>query len=99
MLLAEEGGRRREQSLPGRDLQVDQPGERQVDLRDLCEVDLLTEPPESDEFVLGEHERSRLPERAPLLAVELDVRARFVQTAHRHVFPAMRGAVSTGSHG
>ncbi len=36
------------------------------------------------QFVLGEHERRRLTQCAPLLAVELDVGAGFAQACHRH---------------
>ena len=52
--LAEELGGRGEQSLARRDLQVDQPGERQVDLFDLQQVQLLAETAKSR----GLHPRS-----------------------------------------
>ncbi len=84
LLPPEERRGRGEQSLPGRDLEVDQPRQRQVHLGDLREIDLLAEAAQADQFVFREHQWRRLAQRPPLLAVELDVRARLAQTCHRH---------------
>ena len=46
-------------------LQVEQPGQRQVDLLDLVEVDRLTEPPQPRQVVVGEGERCGVAQPAP----------------------------------
>ena len=62
-----------EQPLPGRHLKVDQPCKRQIDLFDLEQVDLLTETAQLDQLVLGQLQRCRHAQRAPLTPVELHV--------------------------
>ena len=52
--LAEELGGGGEQPLAGRDLQVQEPGQRQVDLFDLAQVDLLAQTAQPDDFFLGQ---------------------------------------------
>ena len=80
--LAEELGRRGEQPLPRGDLQMDQPGQRQVDLFDLEQVQLLAETAKPEEFALGELQRRRHAQRTPLTPVELDVRTRLARPRH-----------------
>ena len=80
--LAEELRGRREQPLPGGDLQMDQPGQRQVDLFDLEQVELLTEAAQPHQFLFGEFERRRHAERTPLRPVELHVGTRLAQPRH-----------------
>ena len=79
MLLAEERRGGGEQPLPCGDLQVDQSSQREVHLGDFFEVDLLAEAAQAVQFVLGQDQRSRLTQCAPLLAVELDIRAGFAR--------------------
>jgi len=71
-----------EQALPGGHLQVDQPSQRQINLFDLEQVDLFTEPAQADQLLFGELERSRHPQRPPLSSVELHIRAGFAQPRH-----------------
>ena len=80
--LAEELRGRREQRLAGGDLQVDQPGQRQVDLFDLEQVELLTQAAQPLQLVLGQLQRGRHAQRAPLGPVELHVGARLAQPRH-----------------
>ncbi len=88
--LAEELGGRREQPLAGRDLQMDEPRQRQVDLFDLEQVDLLAEAAQADDFLFGQLRR-RHPERAPLTSVELHIGARLAGPRHASVLqPGVR---------
>ena len=80
--LAEEFRGRGEQSLAGRDLKVDQPGQRQIDLFNLEQVDLLAETAQADQFLFSEGQRRRHAERAPLLSVELHIGARLAKPRH-----------------
>ena len=80
--LAEELGGRGEQSLARGHLEMDQPGQRQVDLFDLQEVQLLTEAAQALELTLGQLQRSRHTQRTPLTPVELDVRTRLARPRH-----------------
>ena len=80
--LAKELRCRGEQPLAGGDLKVQQSGQRQVDLFDFEHVDLLTETAQPDQFLFGEGQRRRLPQRAPLTSVELHVGARLAQPRH-----------------
>ena len=57
--LAEEFGGGGEQPLPGSDLQVQKPGQRQVDLFDLEQVDLLAQTAQADDFFFGQRLRRR----------------------------------------
>src|SRR5258707_1905393 len=61
---------------------MDQPGQRQVDLFDLQEVELLAETPQRDQLVFGQLERRRHAQRTPLTPVELHVGARLAQPRH-----------------
>ena len=67
---AEERGRRLVQVLGGRDVQVEQAGERQVDRRDLVEVDALVDAAQRLEVVLAQRQRGGRTQRRPLVAVE-----------------------------
>ena len=95
--LTEEVGGRREQCLPRRDLQMDQPGQRQVDLFDLEQVDLLAETPQPDQLVLGQLQRRRHSQCAPLTPVELHVRAGFAQPRHGHSLAVSVVAMEPGT--
>src|ERR1700739_1336685 len=64
------------------DLEVNEPGQGQVNLFDLEQVDLLTETAQADQFLFGEGERRRHAERAPLLSVELHIGARLAKPRH-----------------
>ena len=80
--LAEEfrcGGK---QSLAGGDLKMNEPGQRQVNLFDLEQVDLLAQTAQADQFLFGEGQRRRHAERAPLLSVELHIGARLAKPRH-----------------
>ena len=57
--LAEEFRGGGEQPLAGGDLQVHQPGQRQVDLFDLEQVDLLAQTAQPDDFFFGQRQRRR----------------------------------------
>ena len=57
------------------DVQVEQPGERQVDGGDLVEVDALVDAAERLEVVLAERQRGGGAQRSPLVAVERQVPA------------------------
>ena len=64
---------RRRDAVPlggGADLQVEQPGQREVDLLDLGQVDRLAEAAQPRQVVVGEGEGRRGPEVPPLLAVD-----------------------------
>src|SRR5882724_7423347 len=61
---------------------MDQPGQRQVDLFDLEQVDLLAETAQLDELCLGQLQRRRHTQRLPLTPVELHVGARLAQPRH-----------------
>ena len=64
--LAEEGRRRRGAArAAARDLQVEQPGQRQVDLLDLGQVDRLAEPAQPRQVVVVERQRGGRAQRAP----------------------------------
>ena len=80
--IAEEGRGRGEQSLPRRHLQVDEPGQRQIHLGDLVEVDLLAEAAQVRKLGLGEDEGHGAPQLAPLVAIEFDVGAGFAHPGH-----------------
>lgn len=71
-----------EQPLARRDLQVNQPGQRQVNLFDFEQVDLFTQTAQADQFLLGEGQRRRHTKRTPLLSVELHIRARLAKPRH-----------------
>src|SRR6185312_6675793 len=68
--------------LARRDLKVDQPGERQVDLFDLERVEFLAEAAKLKHLVFGQLHRRRHAQRAPLTPVELHVGARLAQPRH-----------------
>ena len=68
-VLAEEGRGRLVQSLPAGDLEVDQPGQWQVDLGNLGQIDLLAKSAQPDQFLRGERERCVEPQFPPLLPV------------------------------
>ena len=53
---------------------MDEPAQRQVDLRDLVEVEVLAQAPEALEVLFGEHHGHRTPQAPPAPTVELDVR-------------------------
>ena len=74
--------RSREQPLARRDLKVDQPGQRQVDLFDLEQVEFLAETAQLEHFVFGQLHRRRHAQRAPLTPVELHIGARLAQPRH-----------------
>ena len=95
MLLAEKCCRGREQPLPCGDLEVNESGQREIHLGDFFEIDLLTQAAEADEFFLGEHQWCRLPKRAPLGAIELDVGAGF---AHSEVHTSCAWCVPGSTH-
>src|SRR6478672_4178368 len=71
-----------EQPLARRDLEVDQPSQRQVDLFDLQQVQLLAETPQRQHLVFGQLHRRRHAQGAPLTPVELHVGARLAQPRH-----------------
>src|SRR6185295_16651907 len=80
--LTEELRGRGKQPLARRDLKVDQPGERQVDLFDLERVEFLAEAAKLKHLVFGQLHRRRHAQRAPLTPVELHVGARLAQPRH-----------------
>ncbi|CPU29974.1 Uncharacterised protein [Mycobacteroides abscessus] len=82
MLVAEEGRRRGEQPLPGGHLQVDQPCQRQIDLGDFGQVDLLAQTTQADQLFFGKDQWRGFAQRAPLFPVELHVGARLAQPRH-----------------
>ena len=57
-------------------LQAEQPGQRQVDLLDLGQVDRLAEAAQSGQVVVVQGQRGRGPQRAPAVPVDDDVRRR-----------------------
>ena len=59
-----------------------QPGQRQVNLFDLEQVDLLAEAAQADQFLFGEGQGRRHAERPPLLSVELHIGARLAKPRH-----------------
>ena len=72
--LAEEQVGGLEQPLTCGDLQVDEAAEREVDLRDLVQVEVLAEAAKPFEILLGEDHGHRTPQPPPAPAVELHVR-------------------------
>ena len=71
-----------EQPLARGDLKVNQPGQRQVDLLDFQQVDLLAQATQADQFLFGEGQWRRHAQRTPLLSVELHIWARLAQPRH-----------------
>ncbi len=80
--LAEELGSGREEALPGGDLQVDQTGQRQIDLFDFQQVELLAHTAQTQQFMSSEFQGSRHTQCAPLAPVELDVGTRLARPRH-----------------
>jgi hypothetical protein len=82
--LAEERGGVGVQPLSCRDPQVDQPGQRQVDVDDLLEVHRVVERAQPHHLVEGERQRRGPAQLPPLVTTQLDIRAE-VAGLHRHV--------------
>ncbi|MFY9920339.1 MAG: DUF885 domain-containing protein, partial [Mycobacterium sp.] len=61
---------------------MDQPGQRQVNLFDLEQVDFLADTAQLDELFLGQLQRRGHTQRPPLSPVELHVGARLAQPRH-----------------
>jgi hypothetical protein len=61
--------------LNGGHMQVQQPGERDVDIFDFAERDLFVDSAQRREFLFSEQKRGIGAESAPLLASEVDVAA------------------------
>src|SRR5690349_22349896 len=61
---------------------MDQPGQRQVDLFDLQQVDGLAQTAQPDQLGFGEFQRGRHTQRAPLGPVELHIWARLAGPRH-----------------
>jgi hypothetical protein len=56
------------QVLTGRDIEVEQSGQRQIDVGDLVERDALVDAAQVLEVSLGERERRRRPQARPFVA-------------------------------
>ena len=65
--------------------EVQEPSEREVDVFDLAQLERLVQAAQRADVGFREGERRRRPERAPLGAVEVDVRA---QLGHRRTLVA-----------
>ena len=74
-----------------RDAQVQQPRERQVDLFDLAHRHRLAEAAQRGEVVLGQRERRRRAQPAPLLAGEVDVRIELCLFGRVHAYDVAHG--------
>ena len=100
-LLAEELGRDPVQRPDLADVEVQQPGQRQVDLLDLEQADLLAEALQPGQVVLGQGQGRVLAQAGPGGAVELDVRrgqARRAAVSHgRDSVPRALPRARTGS--
>jgi hypothetical protein len=73
-MAAEEGVCRAVELLDRVDVEVEEAGEGQVDLRDLLQGDALVDAAEGLEILLGEEERRAGAQRRPLLPREAQVR-------------------------
>ncbi|SKV40663.1 Uncharacterised protein [Mycobacteroides abscessus subsp. massiliense] len=82
VLVPEEGGGGGEEPLAGGHLKVNETSQRQVDLGDLGQIDLLAKATQAEELFLGEDQRRGLAQRAPLFPVELHIGARLAQPRH-----------------
>jgi hypothetical protein len=77
--------------------QVDHAGQREVDLADLLEVDVLADTAEFLELLLAEHLRHGTPQRLPLGAVEGDEGVHIGEgLGHVRILPSHRGEDQTG---
>ncbi len=74
--------------------EVQEPGEREVDVFHLAQLERLVEPPERLDIGLGERERRRGAERTPLGAVEVDVRTQIGHCRTLVVVQSIRAGVS-----
>ena len=80
------------------DVQAQQPGERQVDLADLVEVELVAEAAQRGELVLGERVLHLAGQRGPGGAVELDVGGCLAGLVTTVVVPAVGHGEESVSH-
>ncbi|CUM39082.1 hypothetical protein BN2537_7129 [Streptomyces venezuelae] len=90
--LAEEGVEGAAETAGGLHVEVEQPGEREVDVPHLVEVDDVPEAAEPLDLVGGEGEGRLVAEVAPLGAGEVDVRGRLGRAAVAGAVPGVPGA-------
>ena len=88
---------RREQPLPRGDLKVDQPGQRQVDLFDLEQIEFLAQTTQLEHFVFAQLQRCRHSKGTPLTPVELHIGTRLAQPRHAPSLAVSVGAMEPGT--
>ena len=87
------------QVLSGADVQVEQPGEGQVDRSHLVEIDAIGDAAQGVEIVLAQGERCGRPEIGPLGAIEGEVPARGVSHTRNPTLAAWIRPNPHRSHG